>query len=205
MAEAAAQPDTPPWPLIVLIGMKHCGKSTVGRKLARRLDAEFIDSDELLEQAHWRQTGRRQSCREIHRNFGREHFLQVEAEAIKGFLATATRGGPRVLALGGGTVLNPHLSDWLGPEATDRAGTFVYLNVPVDELWRRVRRGGVPAFVDPQDPAGSFGRIFDQRRATYERLADIVIDADGRGAGQVAGAIVEALATGRARREPGGS
>ena len=83
-------------PSVVLIGPPGAGKTTIGRRLARVLNQEFVDSDAVIEH----RVGK--SCSEIFAEFGEEYFRELEAEVI----AEALRQ-PGILALGGGAVTNP--------------------------------------------------------------------------------------------------
>ncbi len=57
---------------VVLFGMKHCGKSTLGRELARRWDCPFFDTDLLIEKRYSEETGKTASVRQIMLDFGAE-------------------------------------------------------------------------------------------------------------------------------------
>ena len=62
---------------LFLIGYMGCGKSTLGRRLARRLGAEFADTDALIE----RREGA--SVADVFRYEGEERFREVEREVLK--------------------------------------------------------------------------------------------------------------------------
>jgi shikimate dehydrogenase len=82
---------------IVLVGMPGCGKSSVGREAAALLGREFVDTDELVERA----AGLR--IPEIFARYGEAAFRRMEHEAA----AQAGRTGGKVIATGGGVVLDP--------------------------------------------------------------------------------------------------
>lgn len=83
---------------IVLIGLKSCGKTSVGRALAAKLGKFFIDTDELIMERHG---NRRQSIREICLQNGENYFRNLEKEVI----ATLAALDDAVVATGGGAVL----------------------------------------------------------------------------------------------------
>ena len=62
---------------VVLIGMMGSGKSTVGKKLARKLNLQFYDSDKVLEERE------ALSIVDIHDFMGERYFYQKEEEVIK--------------------------------------------------------------------------------------------------------------------------
>lgn len=178
--------------LIVLIGMKHCGKSSAGRCLAEKISAEFSDSDDLLEDLYARRTGEKRTFRQVYREKGKEFFQKLEADALGEFLAMDGQS-VRVLALGGATPLNPFLPPEIRkPHSPDKI-CIVQLQVAPDILWSRVERTGIPAFVDPEDPEGSFRRLCASRQPAYDELSDVTIQADNLTVGQVTQRIHTAL------------
>ena len=70
---------------VLLIGMKHCGKTTVGRALAERTNRRFADVDDLIRQTHERETGEDLTVREIFRRNGEAFFEEIEARAVRRF------------------------------------------------------------------------------------------------------------------------
>src|SRR5262249_39651368 len=83
---------------VVLVGMMGAGKSSIGRLLASRLGIAFIDADEEIEIAH---AGMK--IHEIFAEHGEAYFRAGEARVI----ARLLKGGPQVLATGGGAFMNP--------------------------------------------------------------------------------------------------
>ena len=157
---------------VVLIGMKHCGKTTVGEALARRWSVPFLDTDDMLADLHAQRTGESKTVREIFADHGPEHFASLEADVVAGLPARLADGG--VVALGGRTATQPGLA-----EPIAQLGTVAYLRVDADTLFERVAAGGIPPFLDPADPKGSFLRLAEQRSAAYRALADVTVDLNG--------------------------
>ncbi|HEX8449538.1 MAG TPA: shikimate kinase, partial [Allosphingosinicella sp.] len=82
---------------IVLVGLMGAGKSTVGRRLARRLDLPFVDSDEEIERAADHE------IKEIFDRFGEASFRDGERRVIRRLIA----GERKVIATGGGAFMDP--------------------------------------------------------------------------------------------------
>ena len=86
-------------PLIFLVGPRACGKTTVGRTLARRLGLPFVDTDHFLHH----QTGR--TVAQIVAAEGWPGFRRLESEALRATAGLHQTSGA-VIATGGGMVLD---------------------------------------------------------------------------------------------------
>ncbi len=160
---------------IVLIGMKHCGKSTVGTALSERLGCAFYDVDALIEEMHARDRNVRLSVRDIFSRYGEDAFHRLEAEAVDELHSELGRTDRRaVIALGGRTALNTRVRDLL-----PALGMKVYLRVKPETLYARIEQGGIPPFLQGADPAAAFMKLYHEREPQYRRLADVVVDLDG--------------------------
>ena len=156
---------------IVLVGVKHCGKSTLGRLLAERFGCPFIDSDEELEKAYFLQTGKRLAVRGIFRALGEESFRVLEARSVRALVSEKRK----VIALGGGAVSNPGLAE----EDLKALGKIVWLDLPDETAYRRIAAEGLPPFLaDAPDPRRRFAEINVERRGRFARLADITFKMD---------------------------
>ncbi len=82
---------------IVLIGMSGSGKSTVGEYIAKELNSDFLDTDDIIVS----NTGK--SIEYIFSNYGEEYFRELERLTIN----SLEHREDMVIATGGGIVLNP--------------------------------------------------------------------------------------------------
>ena len=82
---------------IFLIGMQGCGKSSLGKRVARETGIPFADTDALVAQSAGG------TVNEFFERYGEEVFRQAET----GALALLTRARPMIISTGGGTVMNP--------------------------------------------------------------------------------------------------
>jgi shikimate kinase len=159
----------------VLIGMKHCGKSTLGTALAARWGCPFQDVDRLIEDRYACEFGQRLTVREIFNQRGEDQFAEWEAQAVcELYLRLNESESPAVVALGGRTALNERISELLGG-----IGTVVYLEVSPEEMFARVLRGGLPSFINQEDPVMSFLELYHERVPHYRRRADLTVNLDG--------------------------
>jgi shikimate kinase len=165
-------------PRVVLVGLPGAGKSTTGRRLAKVLAVPFTDSDHLIEEREGR------TMAELFAERGEPACRQLEAEVIAAALADF--GG--VLSLGGGALTHAATRDRLANGGVP----VVYLRAGLDELSRRIGDGHTrPLLVE--DPPTRLAVLADERAATYEQLATITVDTDGKTPGQVAATVAARL------------
>ena len=137
---------------IVLVGLMGAGKSTVGRRLARRLGLPFVDSDAAIEDAAG------YSAAEVFERFGEQDFRDGERRLV----ARLIDGEVRVIATGGGAFVDPGTRDLLN----DRAIT-VWLDAPIDVLTDRTSRRDTRPLLRNGDPKGTLERLAEERRPSY--------------------------------------
>lgn len=162
---------------IVLVGLMGAGKSTVGRRLARRLGLPFVDSDAEIEDAAGA------SAAEVYERFGEQDFRDGERRLV----ARLVDGAVRVIATGGGAYVDPRTRQLLN----DRAIT-VWLDAPVDVLTERTGRRDTRPLLRNGDRAATLERLAAQRRASYAE-AHIRVTSGAGGHGEVVESIVRAL------------
>lgn len=139
----------------VLIGFMGAGKSSAARALA----GPEIDTDALVEQ----RLGK--TVAEVFATDGEAAFRAVEEEVVLGALAGA--GADAAVSLGGGATESARVRDALSEH------TVVWLDVGCDSAWERVsRRPGKRPLASERD---AFDALYDERRGTYERLADVTL------------------------------
>jgi shikimate kinase len=167
-----------PKPILVLMGMKHCGKTTLGRLLAQRVSLPFEDLDERVCVIYQNRTGGILPIRELFRTLGKSPFQELEVEGIRHLSESydALSLKPScILALGGGTIENSKALSLLDP-----FGYYIYLEEKEEILLDRILRGGIPSFLSEQDPAGDFHRLYEYRTALYRAKADRTLSTTGK-------------------------
>lgn len=156
---------------VVIGGMKHCGKSTQGKRLADFWQVPFFDTDTLLEEAYFQVTGQKRSCREIYREEGEGYFRKREAEVIA-HLAAAEPPEGRVIALGGGVPANPFIPE----DDLRKLGFFVFLELDEKAAFERVARGGLPPFLEKEkDPEQAFSLLYFKRLVFYRHFSECTV------------------------------
>ncbi len=147
---------------IVLVGLMGVGKSSVGRRLARKLDLPFIDADDEIEKAAGC------SIPEIFRLYGEPAFRDGERRVIARILAT----GPGVLATGGGAFMDPDTRTEIAEN-----GVSVWLRADVEVLYQRTRRRNDRPLLQSGDPRATLEKLAAERGPFYAK-AEMTIDTD---------------------------
>jgi shikimate kinase len=137
---------------VVLVGLMGVGKSTVGRRLARRLGLPFVDSDAEIEDAAGFPAA------EVFERYGELDFRDGERRLV----ARLIEGDVRVIATGGGAYVDPSTRKLLN----ERAIT-VWLDAPVDILAERTSRRNTRAQLRNGDPKLVLERLSQERRPSY--------------------------------------
>ncbi len=138
---------------IVLVGIMGAGKSTVGRRLAKRLGLPFVDSDTAIEDASGL------SAAEVFERFGEDDYRDGERRIV----ARLINGKEvRVIATGGDAFVEPRTRELLNEQAIT-----VWLDAPIDVLADRTSRRDTRPRLRTDDPKGTLERLAAERRAAY--------------------------------------
>jgi shikimate kinase len=167
------------------MGMKHCGKSTHGELFAKRVNKPFADLDDLIEQRFVIERDEIKTCREIYREYGKDVFQEFELKALNSVVQCGSLG---VVALGGGIASNEDAVKLL-----DEYGYNVYIEEKPEILFSRIKYKGLPPFLETEDPYATFLDLYSERTVVYQKLADVVIQPEGRPKGAVARMIIEKI------------
>ena len=162
---------------VVLVGLMGVGKSTVGRRLAKRLGLPFVDSDSAIEDASGF------SAAEVYERFGEADFRDGERRLV----ARLIEGEVRVIATGGGAYVDSRTRQLLN----ERAIT-IWLDAPVDILTERTGRRDTRPLLRNGDRKGTLEKLSEQRRPAYAE-AHIHIKSGTGAHRDVVEAIVRAL------------
>jgi shikimate kinase len=164
---------------IALIGFMGTGKTAVGRLLAKKLDKEFIELDELIE----KKAGK--SIPEIFRRDGEIGFRELEIAAVKEIAGKRNA----VIACGGGIVLNTINIFRLKKECV-----IVCLTASPAVILKRISgdKEGRPLLA-VADRERQIKELMKYRQPFYERSAEITINTSRMSADSVVGKIIETL------------
>jgi len=149
---------------VALVGLMGVGKTTIGRRLAKRLSRPFVDADEAVEDAAGR------SVADIFADFGEQAFRDGERKVIARLLS---EGEPIVLALGGGAFVNEETRALIKDKAVS-----IWLKADLEVLMERVaRKPGQRPLLDTDDPRAVMEKLNAERAPIYAQ-ADLVVESD---------------------------
>ena len=147
---------------ITLVGMPGCGKSTVGRHLARHLGLRLVDSDHEIEKRIGMPI---RSWFEAH---GEAAFRDIEQQVIQDLCSS---GQDLVLATGGGAVLRA-----ANREQLHRSSHVFYLRSTPEELFRRLRHDTHRPLLQVADPLRKLRELYRERDPLYRQVAHYVVE-----------------------------
>ncbi|HMT14772.1 MAG TPA: shikimate kinase [Aestuariivirga sp.] len=162
---------------IVLVGLMGAGKTSVGRRLADRLDVPFIDADHEIEQAAGK------SIPEIFADHGEPYFRDGERKVISRLL----EGGLQVLATGGGAFMNDET------RARIRAhGVAIWLRADLPLLMKRVQKRSNRPLLQTEDPEAVMRDLMVRRYPVYAE-ANLTVDSQDISHAQMVERVLRAL------------
>ncbi len=165
---------------VYLIGFMGAGKSTVAPRLADKMDRDWIDTDDLVEEK------KGMSVPEIFEYYGENRFREIETDVIK----EVSQKEGKIVAVGGGAPMEQE--NW---EKMQSTGKIVYLEVSPKEIMERVGNDGArPLLADlkHEEKRGKIKRMLKKRHPRYSK-ADHIILCDGAATDTVAGEVAQKL------------
>lgn len=154
---------------LILFGFMAAGKTHYGKLLSIQMHRPFLDLDDLIQELYAQESGKRKKVREIYVELGEAGFRKREKEAIQ--TLTGVENG--IIAVGGGTVIDPENVEWL-----QKIGALVYLKTGAETLHKRIFQKELPAFFDKNDPEASFLRMVQEREPIYRSIPARVVDTE---------------------------
>ncbi len=141
---------------IYLIGMPGCGKSTLGKKLSKKLNYKFIDMDNYIEE---------KACMfidEMFELYGEEYFRALETNTLEEF----KNMDDVIISTGGGIIKNKNNKNLMD-------GKCIYLYVNPEELEKRLDSSST---VRPLLKEKTVYQLYEERKELYDYFKDIEID-----------------------------
>lgn len=161
---------------LILCGMMGAGKTTVGMKIAEAVGLRWYDTDEVIVEKHG-------EISEIFKRYGEEYFRKLETETV----AVLSKEDGLVLSVGGGLVLKEENVKLLKSN-----GKIVFLRAGLETLEKRLRADNTRPLLrtDRECLRERLTRLLEERAPVYERVADCIVDVDGKNPEAIAAEII---------------
>eukprot|EP01047_Picozoa_sp_COSAG01_P000722 COSAG01_NODE_14_length_41020_cov_40.702133_14_plen_172_part_00 len=155
---------------VVLIGLMGCGKTTLGKLIAKKYKAPFYDTDLMIE------AGESQSIAALINTKGIDHFRSREVDTLKFLLKCSHKGSlPSfyVISTGGGIVMSSQNKGLL-----QQLGHVYWLRPSLEIIWSRVsvRLYKRPLLANSNDPKYEIRKLYEERYPLYDSFCDTAID-----------------------------
>ncbi len=144
---------------LILFGWKRLGKTFFGKKLSESFSLPFLDTDEMVMSSYKKKEKATLSCLKIVQKRGEPFFRDLEKEVI----FSIRTEGKAVISLGGGSVLDEEIRDFL-----PSLGFLVYFDASFETIRERLITPPVPFYL--HDREEDFLKWFEIRRKIYESI-----------------------------------
>jgi len=145
---------------IVLVGLMGAGKSSIGRRLAEKLEIPFVDADHEIEVAADK------NIPEIFKDHGEAYFREGERRVISRLI----ENGAQILSTGGGAFINEETR-----QSIHDHGISVWLKADLTLLMKRVMKRADRPLLQTEDPEAVMQKLMDQRYPIYSK-ADVTVE-----------------------------
>lgn len=164
--------------MIILIGFKASGKTTLAKAYAEQFNKTYADTDELLLKKHGGKT-----ITELYQRLGEDAFRKAESKILDEISECD------ILATGGGIIQSEN-----NIEQLKKLGKLIYLKTDKATLYRRMmQQDPLPGFIDAHNAESSFETYYNHRAARYQRYADRNIDTEGTSVVELCALIAELI------------
>lgn len=175
---------------IILIGYMGCGKSTVGKRLARKIKASFLDTDAWIEE----QEGI--TISEIFATKGEACFRDMETECLKKLLKekssekdkpdACNEGSGHVISVGGGLPVREE-----NQELLKQLGQVIYLKAKPETIYKRIKGDTTRPLLQTENPLERIKEMLLFREQKYQASAHEVISVDEKSVGKIVDEIMK--------------
>lgn len=160
---------------VILIGFMGAGKTTIGKRLSRKLGVSLLDTDRLIEEEENTTISR------IFETKGEEAFRQAETRMLKTLAKCEDKA---VISVGGGLPMREE-----NRKILKETGTVVYLRVQPDTVLKRLKGDTARPLLQGGDAQKKVRTLLNDREALYQEAAHITVDVDDKTVGQIAAEI----------------
>ena len=139
---------------VVLTGMMGVGKSTIGKRLAKKLKVKFIDLDKIIEKKE------RNSINDIFKIKGEDHFRKIEKKIALQELKKVNT----VISLGGGAFLNRDIR-----KGVQESAISFWLDLNMKSLLKRLKNSKKRPLLNQENLTQTVNKIYLERKKFYNQ------------------------------------
>ena len=160
---------------LLLTGMMGVGKSTIGKKLAKKLKLKFTDTDQIIEKKE------KMTIKEIFENKGENYFRKTE----KKISLEELKNSNTVIALGGGAFMEKSIRN-----GAKNLSISFWLDVSLQSLLIRLKNVKKRPLLDKDNLKESIYKIYSERKKIYNK-SDFRIKCDSKNTDQIVNKIIK--------------
>ena len=160
---------------LLLTGMMGVGKSTIGKKLAKKLKLKFVDIDQIIEKKE------KMTIKEIFENKGENYFRKTE----KKISLEELKNSNTVIALGGGAFMEKSIRN-----GAKNLSISFWLDVSLQSLLIRLKNVKKRPLLDKDNLKESIYKIYSERKKIYNK-SDFRIKCDSKNTDQIVDKIIK--------------
>ena len=160
---------------LVLTGMMGVGKSTIGKRLAKKLKLKFYDIDKIIEKKE------KKTITEIFETKGQDYFRKIEKKISLDIL----KKNNSVISLGGGAFINPMIR-----KESENSSISFWLDLKLDSLMIRLRNVKKRPLLNQENLKETINKIYSERKKIYNR-SDFRIKCNSMTIDQIVGKIIK--------------
>ena len=164
---------------LILCGMMGSGKTTVGIRIAEILGRSWYDTDSIIVEKHGK-------ISDIFERFGETHFRSLETETVRSLME---KDG-LIISTGGGLVLKEENNVLLR-----KNGKIIFLRATLETLAKRLNADGERPLLHntAESLYERLARLIKERTPIYEKVADYIVDVDGKAPETIAREIITVM------------
>lgn len=151
---------------IYIIGFMAVGKTTLGKKISKKIQWDFLDTDLFIEELEQRK------IKDIFTDSGEDYFRDLETKVIENIQKNwDIRQEKKVIACGGGIILNPE-----NVKTMKKNGVIVHLEGDINTIYNRLILDQTrPLLSEAKDLKERIEKLLKVRRDIYNEVADITL------------------------------
>ena len=160
---------------IILIGFMGCGKSTIGKEIAKEYDLHFLDIDAWIEEKE------QMTISEMFAAKGETYFRGLETKCLEVLLEESNNNSQsdtmgKVISVGGGLPIKEENRQLL-----KQLGTVIYLKATEETIYNRLKTDTTRPLLQGDNPKQKIKNLMEVREEFYCQASDFIVEVDHKG------------------------